>query len=879
MSELHPPKWALRFLRWYCRDEYLDEIEGDLFEFFHQRGKSSPKAARLFFVWNVFRSFRIINFKKIGLFNNWTMNLLKNYTKIYFRRFRKETSHYLVNIFGLGLGFTILFFILMFVFDEQSIDQFHSKKDRIYRVVEKSQEEDGTHDYLSTANPLAEALKSDFPMVEETAHMTYLGSQVLGKGDIKIADRDWTMVTKGIFDILDFDIIEGNPKKEFEGPAGIILEKEMARALFGRTDVVGEVLDQSRFGPVEVLAVMNEMPDNSSYRFREIYIIDVEQLSEGFQNFLKSWDSRFMQTWVLLKEGATPEDIYAKKTEFLEKYYDEEIRKEHDFYLHPISELHLGSTHIENGGPGPLLAIAYSDRQFVSMILLMGFLVIFIASLNYINLSSVQALKRTLEASMRKINGANSWQLVSQLFFETLFTIAIAYLLSMLLLIILFPYFLQITDKSIDLSILFSAQFVLSQLLAVVIIWAASALLPALYYSKLKRSLLILKNAFSGKGDTLRKVLVGIQYALSLFLIIGSIVIYRQLNFVQSKDLGFDKSNLIVMDINSGTTRRSFKGIIEGIKENPNVINATTSSRVPGEWKNIPQVFIGENLTESDLEASFYGIEKNWLDTYQIELTQGENFTGNDDTDSLYVLVNERAVEMLGFDDPLGKSIWVIGGNSGDTARLRISGVVENFHFESLYETIGPVVLGNWNNHVMGIDYFTIRYSQNPRETVTHIESVNDKFDPETPAEINFLDQQWNRFYKAEESRATIILIASVVSIIISAFGLFGLINFTVERKTKEIGIRKVMGASVPHILSLVLKDYLILLIIALIVSVPVSWWLFEDWLSDFAYRINLSADLFIIAFGTVLLISCLTVVSRIFKIAKSNPVAAIKYE
>lgn len=878
MAELQPPKWALRFLRWYCRDEYLDEIEGDMVELFHIRSADSQQSARLFFVWNVIRTFRWINLKKTQI-NNWTMNLYQNYTKIYFRRFRKETAHYLVNILGLGLGFAILFFIVMFVYDEQSIDQYHTKKDRVYRLVEKSQEEDGIHDYLSTSNAVAAALKEDFPVVEQTAHMTYLGSQVLQEEDIRIADRDWVIVTKGIFDILDFDIISGNPKKEFEGPAGIILEQSMAKALFGHSDVVGEVLDGSRFGPVEVLAVMDEMPANSSYKFKEIYILNIEQLDPGFQNFLKSWDSRFMQTWVLLKEGASPEDVYAKKSEFLEKYYDEEIRKEHDFYLHPLSELHLGSTHIENGGPGPLLAIPYSDRQFVSMILLMGFLVIFIAALNYINLSSVQALKRTLEASMRKINGANARQLVGQLFFETLFTILIAFILSVLLVVILFPYFLQITDKNIELTRLLSTEFLLTQLAVVVTIWVASALLPALYYSKLKRSLLILKNAFSGRGDTLRKVLVGIQYALSLFLIIGSLVIYRQLNFVQSKDLGFDKDNLIVMDINSGTTRRSFKGIIDDIKKNPNVINATTSSRVPGEWKNIPQVFIGENLSESNLEASFYGIEKNWLDTYQIELVQGQNFTGADETDSLYVLVNERAVEMLGFEDPIGKSIWVIGGNSGDSARLKISGVVENFHFESLYETIAPVVLGNWNNHIMGIDYFTIRYSQNPRETVSHIEAVNDKFDPETPAEINFLDQQWNRFYKAEVSRATIILIAAIVSIIISAFGLFGLINFTVERKTKEIGIRKVMGASVPNILNLVLKDYLVLLLIALVVAAPLSWWLFEDWLSDFAYRINLSVDLFIIAFGTVLVISCATVLSRIFKIAKSNPVTAIRYE
>ena len=428
MLDPQPPKWALKFLRWYCRDDYLSEIEGDLYELYFLTSKESTRVANRLFIWNVIRTFRWINLKKTRL-NNWTMNLLKNYTKIYFRRFRKDTLHYLVNIVGLGLGFSILFFILMFVYDEQNIDSFHTKKDRIYRVIEKSKEDDGIHHYLSGANPLAKALKEDFPGVEESGQTTYFGSHVLVKGDIRIADRDWAIVTKGMFDILDFDIIDGNPLKDIQGQAGLVLTEKVAMSLFGRTDVVGEVVDDSRFGTAEVLAIMNEMPRNSTYQFSELYVPNFSQFSDGFQRFFESWDTRFMQNWVLLKEGTTPEDIYAQKQVFLEKYVEEDIRDEHDFYLQPITDIHLSSSHIENGGPGPLQAIPYSDKQFVTMILMMGFLVIFIAALNYVNLSSVQALKRTLEASMRKINGANNRHLVGQLFFETFLTILIAYII------------------------------------------------------------------------------------------------------------------------------------------------------------------------------------------------------------------------------------------------------------------------------------------------------------------------------------------------------------------------------------------------------------------------------------------------------------------
>lgn len=805
------------------------------------------------------------------------MNLLKNYTKIYFRRFRKETVHYAVNILGLGMGFSILFFILMFAHDEYSIDQFHSKKDRIYRVIEKTTEEDGVHENLSVSPPLADALKRDIPGIEQTAHMSYTGSQVIAKGDKRIGDREWGVVTKEVFDILDFEIIAGNPKKQFEGGAGLILTEDAALRLFGKTDVVGEVVDDSRFGSIEVIAMMKELPKNSTYQFKELYVADYSQWSEGWQEYLKNgWETSYSLTWVLLEEQVQLNDIYSKKSAFLEKYIDEESTSQYDFYFQSINEIHLASSNIERNGPAPREFIPSSSREFVSITLFLGFLVLFIAALNYINLSSVQALKRTLEASMRKINGATNRHLLYQLFYETLITILISFALSIALCALLFPYFLNITGKQLGIAQLFTLDFFLYYAAIISIIWIASAAIPAVYYSRLSRTLLILKNAFSGKGDLLRKVLVGLQYSLSILLIIGSVVIYRQLNFVQSKNLGFDKQNMIVLDINSGAARRNFKNIVNGIKNHPSVINATSSSRVPGEWKYLPIANLGKNLTDAPVEVNHYAVDQYWLDTYNIQLIEGENFKGLDKSDSLGIIINEQAVKMLELTNPIGSSIWV---SEDDTVKMKVIGVVEDFHFESLYESIGPIVITSWNNHVFPVDYFTIKYSGNTQEVLEHIEAVNSSFDPDTPSEINFLDDQWNRFYKAEESRATIILIASVVSIIISAFGLFGLINFTVERKTKEIGVRKVLGASVSEIIQLILKEYLILLSISMIIAGPISWWLFKDWLADFAYRINIGLDIFLIAFVSVLVISFSTVLLRILKIAKSNPVNSIRCE
>ena len=317
MAEVQPPKWAIRFLRWYCNEDYLDEIEGDLFEMFHLRSKHSVRSARLFFLWNVLRSFRLINFKKTQLFNNWTMNLLRNYTKIYFRRFRREAGHYLVNVFGLAIGFTVLFFILMYVSDERNIDSFHVNKERMYRVINKVQEEDGVHHYLSVPGPLADALKQEFPAIEETAHFTYTGSQVLASGDKRFADRDWAMVTPAIFKILDFEIVSGNPMST-KNTVGMVITEGLAMRLFGTTDAVGKIIEDTNFDDVEVIAVMKEMPRNSTYRFQNIYVMsNYDEFSEGFQRFIRSWSGNYAQTWVLFREGADPSSVLASKDDFI----------------------------------------------------------------------------------------------------------------------------------------------------------------------------------------------------------------------------------------------------------------------------------------------------------------------------------------------------------------------------------------------------------------------------------------------------------------------------------------------------------------------------------------------------------------------------------
>jgi putative ABC transport system permease protein len=875
---LQPPKYPLRFLRWFCREDYLDEIEGDLIELFEKRAEESPTKAKRRFVWDVVKSFRPVNFKTLKI-NNWAMSTLRNYTIVYFRRFRKEATHYLVNTLGLALGFMVFFFVLMYVYDERTIDTYHSKSDRIYRVLCKRTDPGGEVQHLSvTSNMLSEGLKNDFPAIEETARMINLGSSGFTYNNTQFNDRNYAMASSGIFKILDFKILAGDPLRQFSGPMALALNQTTAKKLFGDEDPIGKVIDAWAEN-VEVIAVYEDIPGYSTYQFNAVYVTKFDQfkqIDEEFHDWMNSYESRGMTTWVLLKENASPESIMAEKTKFMEKYFKKESQPMQDFYFQPISDIHLDSGHLSYWGDEVPQTIPYSNRQFVAIALLVGLFVIVIAGLNYINLSSVQALKRTLEAGIRKVNGASVGQLRMQLFLETFITLMLSYGISVLLVLLLYQQFVDIAGKNVPIERFLRAELLVYHLAIFLIIWLLSSLIPALYYSRLNRSVVLKKNAFSGKGDMLRKSFVVVQYGISLCLIIGSIVLYRQLSFVQTKDLGFKNEHLLTLDINSSDARDHFESIVHDLLENSNVVNASASSRVPGEWKTIPVVDISLSQNENPLGASHYAADNRWLDTYGITLAAGQNFSGQAASDTLKVILNETAVRMMGLEDPVGQSIWV---KEDTISKMQVIGVVKDFHIESLHKQVGPVVITSWNNPVRGIDYFTIKFNENASEVISHIEAVQGKYDPETPAEINFLDERWERYYRADQTRSSLILIATVISILISAFGLFGLVNFTAERKTKEIGIRKVLGATTLNIIRIVLKDYVVLFLVAFVLAAPLAWWVLNAWLSDFAYRINMSVGVFAFAFTVVLLVSFTTVISRVYRLAKSNPIDSVRYE
>jgi putative ABC transport system permease protein len=872
----HPPKYPTRFLRWYCREDYLDEIEGDLVELFEKRSEHSRSKANWRFVWDVMRSFRPVNFKKLKN-NNYMWTSIQNYTRVYFRMLRKQTIHYLVNILGMALGLMVFLFIYLYVYDEWHIDHYHANGDRIYRVLEERKGEDGALEhYSATSNMLAVGLKDEFPEIEETARMMYFGSGGLRKGTISFTDRNYAFSTPSVFKILDINITQGDPYQSYNGPIAAVLNQSTARKLFGDENPVGQTVDlPGKINGVEVIAVYEDIPINSTYRFNTIYVCDFAKFPIN-RDWLNSWNSRGMLTWALFKEGASPDQVMAKKKGFLEKYFDEESRPYHDFYFQSIRDIHLGSSHLDTWGSELLLSTPYGQMQFVRILFLISIFVILIASLNYINLSSVQALKRSLEAGIRKVNGATSGQLRLQVFVETVLTLVIANVLMFGLVFLLFPSFKELSGKEVEFIQIFQPDFLIYQIILILAIGVLSSIIPAIYYSKYTRNLGSLGKRFQGKGDVLRKTFVVVQYSISLVLIISSMIFYHQLSYVKDKNLGFSYDKLLTLDINSSAARINANQIINTLKEDANIANASASSRVPGEWKWIPTVSLSLEKNGTTTASTHYAVDHNWFDTYDIELLYGNNFSGLNTSDTLKVILNEEAVQAMGLEDPIGQMIWV----SEDTiSRMEIIGVVKNFHFKSLYEPLGPAVITGPNNPIISIDYFTIKYINDPMEAYSQIEKAQAMFDPETPAEINFLDERWERYYVADNNRGNLIFVATLISILISSFGLFGLINFTVERKTKEVGIRKVLGASINNVIKIILSDYVVLLLIAFLIASPLSWWALTEWLSGFAYRVEVTPLVFFIALLIVMAISFLTVLSRVYRLAKSNPVNSLRYE
>ncbi|MGB3468957.1 MAG: FtsX-like permease family protein, partial [Cyclobacteriaceae bacterium] len=623
---------------------------------------------------------------------------------------------------------------------------------------------------------------------------------------------------------------------------------------------------------------VEDFPENSHISFN--FLLSELSSDQNFQRLLKNWEEFGAYSYVLLKPNASIETVRAKMPAMLQKRigpYAEVLSAD----FQNIEDIYFNSAHIENG-----VEESHGQISYIYIFSTMGIFILLIACINYINLATGKAAYRAKEIGIRKVVGAFRKQLIVQFLTESMIVAVIAMIVAIGIIDISFPFFNQVTGKSFDVNLSNLGTYLPVLLILAIVIAFFSGGYPALYLSHLKPVNSIKGHEVGGsKSGWMRKGLVTFQFFLTIVMLVVTLLIGQQLNFIQDKDIGFSKEKLLVIDINSGEVRRQFRTVKDQFEKIPGVERVGVSSRVPGEWKTINEVFAKPLSNEwegtDSLKAYYMGFDEGMMDTYRFVLRDGSYFSGNEG-DSTNILINEAAALAMGLADPVGTTIRIKSHHSYWRAdyRAKVIGVLKDFNFKSLHNKIDPIIIAPWNNPVRPIDYFTLKLAAgNTQQVIEHATVVHEKFDRYSPMEYHFLDAQLDNFYEAEKRAGMIFRMAAALCIFVACLGLLGLAAFMVEKRKKELGIRKILGAKESGLFILLSSSVSKQILVAFLIASPVAWLIINHWLDAFEYRISIGIGAFLLA-GTIALIIALATISyRALRAIYANPVESLRSE
>jgi putative ABC transport system permease protein len=812
--------------------------------------------------------------------------MFKNYLKTAWRNLTKNKTFSFINLIGLTIGITSFLLVALYVFDELTFDTFHKNTANIYRVIDDKKSADGKETKIAGAGYQVSAQAiAQLPQVKDAVRFVNVGrANVATSDNANVFYEDFIIGTPGVLTVFDFNLKYGNKNALIE-PHSVIVTEETATKFFGTTNVVGKILKVDRDSiPYKITGVLKNFPSNSSISF-DLLFSESSITSDPFKQFASAdWNSDRFITYLLLHKKADPKKVEAALTKLVAAHQDKQSTDKTNIVLQSLKDMHFYSDDIEDG---------YNTKGNIAYIWIFSIIALFvllIACINYMNLTTAKFISRTKEIAVRKIAGASRKNLIKQFFAETFLFTTIALIVAIILSKILLPAFNNFTHKQLTLGATTDYRIWFGMALVLIMVSLLSGVYPALFQSRLKPLLLLKSKGNNGNENiSLRRILVVFQFVLSVIMIVATIVVYQQMKYVNTKDMGFDKNNLVVIDINSGIVRKNAEAIKNEFGKLPQVKDISVSSRVPGEWKNLPKVkVINENKNASQTKESYFiGADDQFLKTYQVALLQGNNFIPGNTADSTSVLLNETAARELGITQPAQQTINIPSVNFGSNYSpldkpfiAHVTGIVKDFNFQSLHDPLAPIIIAYRNNPIHSIDYFTARVaSDDISGTLKKMNAVLQSFDQAHLFEYHFLDNQWQLFYKADKIQETIFLIIASLAILIACLGLFGLTTFSAEQRTKEIGVRKVLGASVSSIVTLLSKDFLKLVLIAAVIAFPVAWWAMHQWLLSFAYRINISWWVFVIAGISALLIALFTISFQAIRAALANPAESLRTE
>jgi putative ABC transport system permease protein len=787
--------------------------------------------------------------------------MLKNLIKTAVRHIVKHFGYSVLNILGLTLGITSALFLIIYVSDEVSYDRYHEKADRIYRVSTTIKEPDDQFTWIFAQIPFGPQVVHDYPEVQSSVRFINMPRALYKFEDKEFNEENFYYVDSTLFDIFTYKVIKGEVKSALLAPKKIILTEKIANKYFGKSDPIGKTLTTGT-DTYEVTGVIQDVPTNSHFRF------DAVASRNNLPKQIGSWGLFGVFTYLLFPENFDVKAFETKMKGMYDAYMKtifEPLKITITYNLEPITRIHLYSKNAAE--PEPTGSITY-----VYIFGIVAIFLVLIAAMNYMNLATARSTRRAREVGLRKVAGSRRGPLVLQFLSESMVFTLISLIISIVLILILLPKFNELAGKSFNLHVIYSPVVILSLLAVVIIVGIFGGSYPAFFLSRFSPVTVLKGEITQGSaGSLFRKILVVIQFAVSVIMIICTLIVFRQLNYLKTMDQGFDQKNVIGLQLN-GPMIGKYPVLKQVLSENQNIKYVTSTNTAVGEGsgKTIFQVETDQGM--SNRGVNFAVVDHDFIETLGINIIKGRDFQQDMPSDTLTgVVVNETFVKRMSWAEPVGKKVTL-----GNFINGRVIGVMKDYHQTGMYNNIESLLLiyRPLNNNIY------IKLSGNETsQTLSFIESKWKEIFPDQPFVYTYLSERFNGQFKADEKRGLIFTIFTILAIFIACLGLFGLASYMVEQRTKEIGIRKVFGANENTILGLISKDFLILVAIGIVIAIPVAYYFMSNWLENYVYRTKIGVLLLIIAALLTILITFITISYKAYQAAIMNPASALKTE
>lgn len=805
--------------------------------------------------------------------------MFKNYLKIAFRNLARNKVFSAINILGLSIGIAVCFIILLFVHSELSYDKFNTNARNIYRIVFNARLNGGKISESNVMPPVAQALKNDYPEVKEATRLRTIGKPKVEVNGKQLSDASLALVDDNFFKVFTIPLIQGNAATALQHPYSVVLSKTLAKQYFGNANPVGKLINfkNANVPLFVVTGVFDKIPDNAHFHFDML-----GSLSSDAEAKSDSWTTSNYFTYLLLQDGYDYKKLEAKLPNMVEKYMGPQIQQamglnlqqfrtkgnELGFVLQPLTSIHLYSHTTSEFEPG-------GDVKYIYIFGAIAIFMLLIACINFVNLSTASAAKRAKEVGVRKVMGSRKTDLVKQFLTESVLITFIALIISAILVQITLPLFNELSGKKLTFN--FSITPLTALIALGILVGILAGMYPAFFLSSFK-PIATLKGKFTTTASSynLRSGLVVFQFFISVCLITGTIVVYEQMQFIQNKKLGYNREQLLVLD-NSYLLGKNEQVFKQQLLNDPRVENVTISGYKPaGPTYNNNALAWPEGRDNDLMTALEYKIDERYIPTMGMQIIAGRNFSPNMPTDSTAMLINENAAHAFGWgNNAIGKRIIRENSDRGHNVAYTVIGIVKDFNFKSLHEAITPLLMVLHPETGLIVKVKT----KNITGLLTSMKQQWAQFNTDEPFSYSFMDDLYNKTYTADQKTGAILKIFAILTILVACMGLFGLATYTAEQRSKEIGIRKVLGASVTQVTTMLSAAFLKLVLIACVIAFPLSYLVMHKWLQDFAYRVSINGWMFLTAGCIAVLIALVTVGFQSIKAALANPVKSLKNE